>query len=296
MAVNDIAQHYIQKFAADVIHLAQQKKSKLRMCVREQFDVANKFTFNVTSARGAMTARTNVGVVAGKRTATAFADQVYNNRVVLPTPYYAADSFSEEDIKRRLESPQTTLAAAFASQMGRTFDDIIIASWFAAALDSLGTSNAHPSGSQIGGATTAPSLDLVLTARELMAEADIDPDEEKYLVVSPNFITALLNDTKVGSADYNTVKAMVDGKVDTFMGFKFIESNRLTSPGGTPKQIYGCAFTKDSVGLAVNIEGKVKIGEDPSLSFDTIVQVQLDAGAVRIQDAKCIRVHYLETN
>ena len=297
MAANEISQLQIQKFAQDIIHLAQQKKSKLRMCVTEQFDVANKFVFKVTSARAAMTARTNVGVVAGKRTATAYADQVYNNRVVLPAPYYTADSFSTyDDAKRQIESPSAVLTKSFAMQVGRQFDDIIIASFFAAALDSLGNSNSHPAGSQIGGATTAPSLDLLITAREILAENEIDPDEEKYFVCTPNYISALLADTKVASSDFATLKALQEGKIDRFMGFKFIESNRLTSPGGTPKQIYGAAFTKDAIGLAVNTEGVVDIGKDPSLSFDTIVQVQIDAGAVRIQDAKCIRVHYLESN
>ena len=297
MAANEISQLQIQKFAQDTIHLAQQKKSKLRMCVTEQFDVANKFVFKVTSARAAMTARTNVGVVAGKRTATAYADQVYNNRVVLPAPYYTADSFSTyDDAKRQLESPSAILTRSFAMQVGRQFDDIIIAAFFAAALDDLGNSNAHPAGSQIGGATTAPSLDLLKTARELLAENDVDPDEEKYFVCSPNFITALLGDTKATSTDFAAIQALQVGKIDTFLGFKFIESNRLTSPGGTPKQIYGAAYTKDSMGLAVNMEGKVDIGKDPGLSFDTTVQVQLDAGAVRIQDAKMLRVHYLETN
>jgi len=296
VAANEFSQLYIQKFAQDVIHLAQQKKSKLRATVREQFDVANKFTFKVTSARAAMTARTATGTNAGKRAATAWVDQVYNNRVVLPKVYQAADSFQDADVVRMIESPQMTLANAFAAQMGRTFDDIIIAAFFAAALDDLGNSNAHPAGSQIGGATTAPSLDLLKTARELLAENDVDPDEEKYFVCSPNFITALLGDTKATSTDFAAIQALQVGKIDTFLGFKFIESNRLTSPGGTPKQIYGAAYTKDSMGLAVNMEGKVDIGKDPGLSFDTTVQVQLDAGAVRIQDAKMLRVHYLETN
>jgi hypothetical protein len=298
VAANEISQLQIQKFAQDIIHLSQQKKSKLRMCVTEQFDVANKFTFKVTSARGAMTARANVGVVAGKRTATAWVDQVYNNRVVLPAPYYAADSFSSyDDVKRMIESPQAILTKAMAAQVGRQFDDIIIASFFAAALDNLGNSNAHPAASQIGGATTAPSLDLLVDARELLAENEVDPDEEKYFVCSPNFISALIENTKVASRDYAAMQALQTGKIDTFMGFKFIESNRLTNPvSGPPDQVYGCAFTKDSIGLAVNTDGIVDIAKDPGLSFDTTVQVQIDAGAVRIQDAKCIRVHYLETN
>lgn len=297
MAVNEISQHFITKFATDTIHLAQQTKSKLRATVTEQFDVANKFIFKTAAARGAMTQRANLGVNAGKRTATAFVDQVWNNRVVTPLEYVAADSFRAADAKRKIESPRLDLAKAFAAQVGRQWDDIIIAAFFANAPDDLGTANAHPAANQIGGAAIAPSLALIKTAREILAENEIDPDEERYFVCSPNYITALLNDTAIGSSDYNTVKALVEGKVEKFMGFRFIESNRLTSPGGAgPYQRYAAAYTKSSMGLAVNTELEVDVGPAAHLSFDTVVQVRIDAGATRVQDAQMVRVHYLETN
>ena len=44
-------------------------------------------------------------------------------------------------------------------------------------------------------------------------------------------IEALLGDTSVTSSDFNTVKALVQGDVDTFMGFKFIVTNRRSLKG-----------------------------------------------------------------
>ena len=40
-------------------------------------------------------------------------------------------------------------------------------------------------------------------------------------------ILNLLSTTEVTSYDYNSVKALVDGKVDTFMGFKFVRTELL---------------------------------------------------------------------
>lgn len=37
----------------------------------------------------------------------------------------------------------------------------------------------------------------------------------------------LLRETEVSSYDFNNVKALVEGKIDTFMGFKFIRTQRL---------------------------------------------------------------------
>jgi hypothetical protein len=297
MAVHEISDLYISTFADNVIHLAQQKKSKLRDTVTVKSGVGNQHRFQTVAARSTMTKRTAQGTNAGKRPATAYADTVYGNRVVLPSPYTTADSYEWEDVARMIVDPQSALTTSMAAQLGRTYDDVIIASLFAAALDDLGNSHAHLAAQQLGGATTAPSFDLINLARETLEETDIDLDEEKFMLVSPNFVSALLADEKATSFDFNNAKALASGQVvQGWMGFTWKVTNRLTTPGGTPKQIYGAAYTKDAIGLVVNTEGKVDIGKDPGQSFTTTVQLACDIGAVRIQDAKCLRIHYLETN
>jgi hypothetical protein len=299
MAANEIQNHFIKTFESNVIHLAQQKFSKLRRTVTEKSPgPTEKHSFRVVDARGAMTARTNVGANAGKRPATPFADTVFNDRACFSAPYGTADSYSQADVLRMIQSPESDLTIAQAKQVGRTFDDIIIAALFANAPDSAGNANAHPAGNQLGGAAIAPSFALVKGVRERALESDIDPDEQMFFVVSPNFVMALLDDVKATSFDYANAKALMGGNlVEGWMGFTWIVSNRLTKAlVGPPAQMYGAAYTKDAMGLLVLSDGKTEIGKDPGQWFDTTVQTTVDIGAVRIQDKKVFRVHYLESN
>jgi hypothetical protein len=182
--------------------------------------------------------------------------------------------------------------------VGRTFDDVIIAALFAAANDSAGNANAHPAASQLGSAVTAPSFDLVRLVREVVGEKEVDPDEEVFFAISPNFVSALLNDAKATSFDYANAKALMNGAVvQGWMGFTWIVTNRLTKPVvGPPAQVYAAAYTRDAMGLLLLSDATTDVGKDPGTWFDTVVQTSVDIGAVRIQDEKVLRVHFLETN
>jgi hypothetical protein len=203
MAANDIANHFIKTFESNVIHLVQQGKSKLRQTVTEKSPGASeKHAFRVVGKGGALTARANVGLVAGKRPVTSFEDTVYNDRVATPQPYAKADSYSQAEVLRMITDPESVLAKKHAAMVGRTFDDVIITALFGNAPDSAGGANAHPAANQLGGAAIAPSFALVKSVREAALEKEIDPDEEMFFVVSPNFAMALLDDAKATSFDY----------------------------------------------------------------------------------------------
>lgn len=299
MAVNEIQNHFIRTFESNVIHLVQQKTSKLRRTVTEKTPgPTEKHAFRVVGAGGALTARANVGANAGKRPATSFEDTVYNDRVASPAHYGKADSFSRAEVLRMITDPQSVLTQKHAAMVGRTFDDVIITALFGNAPDSAGNANAHPAGSQLGSAVTAPSFDLVRLVREAAGEKEIDPEEEMFFVVSPNFVSALLNDAKATSFDYANAKALMNGgMVQGWMGFTWIVSNRLTKPvAGPPAQVYCAAYTKDAMGLITLQDATADVGKDPGTWFDTVVQTTVDIGAVRIQDDKVLRVHILETN
>ena len=91
----------------------------------------------------------------------------------------------------------------------------------------------------------------------------------------------MLQHTQVTSADYNTVKALAEGAVDTFMGFKFIMSNRLPIFSATPQGIFkrttyaalagtitandrlGFCWAKYGIGHAIQEEMMTRIAERP---------------------------------
>ena len=63
----------------------------------------------------------------------------------------------------------------------------------------------------------------------------VDPSIPRFIIVGPIQISDLLAVTQATSSDYASVKALVNGEIDTFMGFKFVVSNRLSKTGNLRK-------------------------------------------------------------
>jgi hypothetical protein len=295
MAVNEVMNHFVKTFEANAIHLVQQRYSKFRSRVIEKSPgPSEKHAFRVVDTRGNfLIARSGtVGANAGKRTATVFTDTVFNDRVAVAQTYSTADSFSKPDMRRMLEDPQSEIYKAMVPQVGRTYDDIINTAFFASANDSAGNANAW-AGTTIGGAAEAFDITDVINLLEAFNADEIDPDEEKFLSISPDGVSKLLVEPKATSVDYVNAKALMSGKVvEGWLGFSWIMSNRLTIPATT--QRYYPAWTRDAMGLLVLADVEFEAGKDPGTSFDTVMQLSIDAGAVRIQDKKVKRIHVLE--
>lgn len=292
LAVNEPLTHAIKTFEQNVIFLVEQKTSKLRTTVTERSPGGTvAHSFRVTAPRtGALQAKANQGVNAGKRQATVYEDTVYNDRVAVPAAKYTADSYEWDDAMRMMMDPQSLLTRQMASQLGRGIDDIIIAAFHATAIDTAGTAGlVFPAANTFG---TGADLTLanVLDLNERMLAADIDPDEEKFLVVCPSAVTAMLNETKLTSSDYVNFKALAgNGNVDNILGFRWIVSNRLAA-GGAGGRKYAMAYSRDSMGLLITKNPFVEAGKDPSTQFSTSVMAAMELGAVRIQDDKVWRI------
>lgn len=296
-ATDELLQHFVSTFEANAIHLVQQKLSKFRNKVTEKSPGATqRHSFRTVAARGAMTDRTNLGLVAGKRPTTAWSDTVFHERVVTSTPKTTADSFSKPDMRRLLEDPQSEIYRAMVPQVARTFDDVINAAFHAAALDTAGNSTAFgASGTTptIGAAGNVFKLQDVADLLEAFNTDEVDPDEEKFLAIPPAAVTAILMEEKATSVDYVNAKALMSGTVVAgWMGFSWVMSNRLTHP--VAGDTYCPAWTRDAMGLLVLGDINTNIGKDPGLQFDTTIQLDIDIGAVRIQDEKVKRIYITE--
>jgi hypothetical protein len=298
MAVNEVANHFVKTFEASAIHLVQQKLSKFRGKVTEKNKQSEKHSFRVVAPRGAMVDRVGVpGTNAAKRPATAFTDTVFNDRVTGTVVKTTADSFSKPDVRRMLENPESEIYKAMLPQVGRAFDDVIIAAMNGNALDNLGTVNAFGAGSAvhtIGGVAQAMDFASVNSLLEAFGAEEVDPDEEKFIGVSPNAVKKLLAEPKATSVDYVNAETLMGGKlIQGWMGFTWILTNRAAVVAGL--QRYYNAWTRDSMGLLTLQDVEFNSGPSPTQSFDTIMQLSIDIGAVRIQDQKCKRLHILES-
>lgn len=121
---------------------------------------------------------------------------------------------------------------------------------------------------------------------QIFNEADVDESEQKYWAVTPKDISYMLDLTEVGSADYNTVKAIAAGKVDSYAGFNFFWTNRLPKDAATSTAYRTFAFTPSAIVLAYIADLTSSIDKRVDKKNSWQLYSYMDLGAVRMEGAK----------
>jgi len=146
------------------------------------------------------------------------------------------------------------LAKTIAKALARREDQIIIDSVAAATFD-LTPANADE-GLLLATASAGLTVDELRAASTGLTDRGVDASD-RYIMCSAAALNSLLGETEVTSADYNGVKTLVNGEVDTFMGFKFnVIETRVE--GGLPS-LTNYAYSKSAIGYAVGIDMKTTI-------------------------------------
>lgn len=136
--------------------------------------------------------------------------------------------------------------------------------------------------SSVGGANTNMNLDKLLAAKKALDAGNVPPTD-RFVIIHANNLASLLDETEVKSSDFNTVKALVAGQLDTYLGFKFITIGDR-SEGGLPlssgdRKVY--AFHKQAVGMAEGMGLTTRIDYIPEKT-SYLVASMFSAGAVAI--------------
>jgi hypothetical protein len=146
----------------------------------------------------------------------------------------------------------------------------------------VGSSTSLTVASSVGGANTNLNLDKLLAAKKALDAGNVPPTD-RFVVIHANNLASLLDETEVKSSDFNTVKALVAGQLDTYLGFKFITVGDR-SEGGLPlssgdRKVY--AFHKQAVGMAEGMGLTTRIDYIPEKT-SYLVASMFSAGAVAI--------------
>lgn len=284
----EVNKAFVQKFRDNFIHDAQQKGSKLRETVRIHSDVVGKYDhFDRIGA-------TSAQLMTGRHADTPLVSTPHSRRRVNMADYNWADLVDSADEIKMLSSPKSDYLKAGVNAMGRTMDDIIIAAFDANALSISATDTSsnvafdsnNSFGSDGGGNMV---LEYITRAARILADGDVDKDEERYAVVAPNQMAAMLNITGITSADYNSVKALMSGDIDTFMGFKWIQSTRLPYAATGLRSCF--FYVKSAIGLSIGMDIKTSIDKRPDKNNSMQPYAQMSLGATRIEEAKIVRVY-----
>jgi|TARA_X000001382_G_scaffold106981_1_gene82528 hypothetical protein len=273
---------FVQQFSSNIALLSQQMGSLLRSSVDVESVNAEKAFFDQVGVAAAV-ARTT------RNSDTPLMDTPHTRRMVTMTDYEYADLIDSQDKIRMLADPTSTYARAAAAAMGRAMDDVIIAAMHGTAKTgaSGATSVSFPAGQQIAHGSAGLTIAKLLSAKELLDANSVDPSIPRYLVCAPKQMSDLLGTTQVTSSDFNTVKALVQGQVDSFMGFKFISSNRLPH-NGTSRQVF--AYAMDGMKVAIGKEPTAKIDERADKSYSTQIYYCQTLGATRMEEEKIVEI------
>lgn len=174
--------------------------------------------------------------VAGRHGDTPITSTNYDRRWVNPVELEVANLVDKMDDLRNIADPRGQIARIQSMRLGRDTDDVILKGLVGANQtgESGTVSTSFAAGNIIdSGSSTKLTVDKLRELQEKMRDNDIDLDGGESVVglISPQMARHLLEQPELTSADYNSVKTLVDGGVGSFMGFNFIISNRI--PGAT---------------------------------------------------------------
>ena len=282
---------FVQQYSANVQMLSQQKGSRLRDAVNIE-NVVGKNAFIDQIGKATAQLRTS------RHGDTPQLDTPHARRRVSLASYEYADLIDDQDKVRSLIDPTSQYASAAAAAMGRAMDDVIIAA-------ALGTASTGETGSgsatldatanMVGSSSSNDGLTIakLLEAKRKMDLNDVDPSIARYIAVGPKQIEDLLGTTQVTSSDFNTVKALAQGDINTFLGFEFIMTNRLDVDSNDIRSCF--AWAEDGITLGIGKDVSARIDERSDKGYATQVYYCMDIGAVRMEESKVVKIFCDET-
>jgi len=210
----------------------------------------------------------------------------YSQATVTLSDYIAAeysDIFNQAKINF---DERSELVQVVSKSIGRRADQLIID-----ALDAASTSLTVAT--TVGGAGTNLNLDKLIEAKKLMDAGNV-PMEGRHILIHANNLSGLLGETEVTSSDYNSVKALVGGEINTFLGFNFhVIGDR--DEGGLPKpSTRTCyAWHQQAMGMAEGMGVRTEINYIPEKTSHLVASM-FSAGAVGIDAGGIVEISCTE--
>lgn len=295
----EINKAFVQQFSSNLIHLLDQEGSQLMGSVKME-RVRGKYHHFDRIGRGTVVKRTT------RHGDTPQNDTPHSRRRLILDDYEWGDLIDDQDKVRMLVDPTSDYAKAAAWDLGIKVDEIIISALNgnAASIDASDSSSniALPStqivDEDFGTADSNLTVEKLIEARRLMMKHAGSIKEELTCVVNASALASLLNETEVTSSDFNTVKALVRGELDTFLGMKFVTVKDGILPGtadGTDTDPVRCfVYSKNGLGLGMGQDINVKIAERVDKSFSTQVYASMSLGAVRIEEERVVAIECVQ--
>ena len=296
-AMKDIPAHFTTEYATNWEHLAQMKMTKMRECVMVDTVEGKEKKYNQFDS-------TEMDAVTVRAGDTRISDTNMPARWLRPYPLDKAFLFDEWDDKflGSVVLPQSESVQAHSYAYNRAVDRTIVkAALNVAYTGEIGVDATPLPPAQFiavnfvetgaAGANLGLTIGKVRQAKYLLDSADIDDEDPRYFAITAKSLQDLLRTTEVTSHDYNTVKALIDGKVDSFLGFTFRRISNKIMPLDTVTDIRTC-FAWVKSGIKITDSGRnVHIDVRPDKSHALQVRTVAALGGTRMEEVKVVAVY-----
>ena len=294
-AMTQIPEHFTTEFEANWRHLAQQKNERTREYVQVDDVEGKEKSYNQMGEIDFQ----QVTVRAGE---TRITDTPLAKRWIRPLPYDVASLFDEWDEKflGQVKLPKSDTVTSHGYGYARLVDRIILAAAVGTAYTGeTGTTATTLPGSQAiavnfvesgAAANSGLTIGKLRQAQYILDTAEVDEDDPRTVFYSAKQRQDLLRTTEVTSSDYNTVKALVEGKVNSFMGFTFKRVNKDFLPyvaGTDVRTVVICTRQ----GMMFTDAGKrshmdIRVDKSHALQIRSVAAV----GATRMEEDRVITI------
>lgn len=230
-------------------------------------------------------------------------------------PWMVRSPIGDFDIDRMLPDKETAIEKAVKDAIGRRMDQIVLDAFASCtftnntftpvhlnqAIEILGDGSSPAIAGKYDGSEALPLTIAALTKGAAIFDDMGVPSEDRYIIITPAGIRQLLSDDHITSADFNTVRTLVNGEVNTFLGFNFIRLGHMVE-GGLPTVkfdtipgVTAYMFHKDVLGAASSTAPKVVVWRNEEY-VQWVVDGRVAAGACIIEQRGVIAIRHALDN
>ncbi len=298
--VDSVTKAFVQQFNDNIIMLAEQKDSRLR-------DTVTFKAMQGTSAFFERLGGVSMAPITSRYQATQYSDIEHSRRRVDANGFAVTLPMDPQDDVRMLIDPKNAYVQRMAAAFGRKIDDVIIAAATGTAV-TVTSSLAGTTGTAAFAAANIVdddfsvtdsnlSIEKVIEAKRILKKNEVSMDEPMVLVLNASAEAALLNTVKATSRDYGVTR-LDTGEVSLLLGFHVIRSERLlgTADGTGTDPVLCLAYSRDAIGLAMNMDLRTHIGENPERRYIWQAHMECSLGAVRIQEEPIIAIQCVQAS
>lgn len=289
MSVN-LPTHFVQQYSTNIALLLQQKGSKLRGAVTTGSHVGKQAS-----------PVDQVGSIEMQAVTTRFApmgrvDAPTDRRWVFPSDFDLPQMIDSYDKLRLITDPESTYVQNAVMAAGRQFDKLILDAVTGTAKtgETGATSTSFTAGNEVdvavGGANSKLNVAKIKAVKELMMANFVDFDmEEAFIGITAADHASLLNEIQVISSDFNGGGAPVlrDGKIDQFLGFKFIHSELIETELAGTNEVTLPVWVKSGMYLGMWNDIQNSVSRRNDLQGEPWqLYTYMTAGATRLEEDK----------